>query len=153
MNISEKGLKLIQFFEGGRKNAYQCPAGIWTIGYGHTKNVSPGSVISMHDATLLLLEDVSSAEHSVRQNVNVPLDQSQFDALVSFVFNVGEGNFVHSTLLTCLNAGDYHGAATQLLRWNKAKSHVLPGLSRRRKAEKHLFETSELTLDIGISWE
>lgn len=142
MNISDKGLKFIQSFEGFREKAYLCPAGIWTIGYGHTKNVYPGQIISKHDATMRLLGDVSDAERIVRQNVNVQLDQHQFDALVSFVFNLGEGNFVQSTLLKRLNTGDYAGAASQFLRWNKADGRELPGLTRRRRAEKELFETS-----------
>ncbi|MMZ51657.1 Lysozyme RrrD [compost metagenome] len=143
MNISDKGLKLIQSFEGFREKAYLCPAGVWTIGYGHTKNVYPGQVSSMHDATMRLQWDAGNAERVVRQNVNVQLSQNQFDALVSFVFNLGERNFVQSTLLKYLNAGDYASAANQLLRWNKADGRVLPGLTRRRRAEKELFETSE----------
>ncbi|MFN1150344.1 lysozyme, partial [Serratia liquefaciens] len=142
MKISDKGLKLIQSFEGFREKAYLCPAGIWTIGYGHTKNLYPGQIISKNDATMRLLGDVSDAERIVRQNVSVQLSQHQFDALVSFVFNLGEGNFVQSTLLKRLNTGDYAGAASQLLRWNKADGRELPGLTRRRRAEKELFETS-----------
>jgi len=139
MNISSNGIKLIKAFEGFRAEAYLCPAGILTVGYGHTQSVSPGQVITENEACSLLQKDLKEIELTVTRNVRVSLNQSQFDALVSFVFNVGAGNFSRSTLLKQLNTGDYAGAAGQFLRWNKASGNVLPGLARRRLAEKNMF--------------
>lgn len=141
MKTGIEGLKLIKSFEGFRAKAYVCPTGVWTIGYGHTRNVYSGQSVSRYEAEIYLQEDVSEAEHVINQNVYSWLNQHQFDALVSFVFNVGSGNFLRSTLLRKLNSGDYTGTATQFLRWNKAEKNTLPGLTRRRLAEKKLFET------------
>lgn len=145
MKTSDNGIRLIKSFEGFRDKAYLCPAGVWTIGYGHTKDVYPGRIISKHDANISLQVDVSEAERIVCQNVSVQLSQFQFDALVSFVFNLGERNFVRSTLLMCLNSGDYVEASTQILRWDKADGKALPGLTRRRLAEKKLFDGDGLS--------
>jgi len=143
MNISESGLSIIKHFEGLRLQAYQCSAGVWTIGYGHTLNVFPGDDITTEEAERMLRDDIRDAEYAVVQYVTVPLTQHQFDALVSFVFNLGSSNFRLSTLLRKLNAGDYTSAAAELLRWVNAGGKKLPGLVRRREAEKALFETSE----------
>lgn len=143
--IGERGLKLIQRFEGLRLQAYLCPAGVWTIGYGHTKDVKPGDRINEARAVELLREDCADAEQDVEKYVEVPLNQNQFDALVSFTFNLGGGALRDSTLRRVLNQGLYRDAADEMLRWNKAKGKVLPGLARRREAERYLFLQPECT--------
>lgn len=130
---------IVKEFEGLRLETYKCPAGVWTIGYGHTRGVIPGDVITEAEAEALLAEDLEDSEDAVRAFVNVELNQNQFDALVSFVYNLGSGNFNSSTLLRKLNNGDYLGAANEFNRWNKAGGVVLSGLVRRRNAEANLF--------------
>lgn len=142
METSNKGIELIQKFEGLRLIAYKCPAGVWTIGYGHTEGVQPNMKIDKAQATQFLKEDLKSSEKYVNQYVKVAINQNQFDALVSFTFNCGCGALKSSTLLKKLNNGDYAGAANEFLRWNKANGKVLNGLVKRRKAEKELFLTS-----------
>lgn len=139
MKTSQTGLDLIKHFEGVRKQAYLCPAGVWTIGYGHTAGVKEGTTCTPEQAEAWLKEDCLVAELTVCTNVNVQLSQNQFDALVSFVFNLGSGNFVASTLLKRLNAGDYVGAGDELDRWVNAGGRRLAGLVKRRAAEKTLF--------------
>ena len=139
MKTSNNGINLIKEFEGCKLSAYKCPAGVWTIGYGHTKNVKQGMKITNEHATNLLKDDLKTYEGYVNKYVKVKLNQNQFDALVSFTFNCGGGALKSSTLLKKLNKGDYTGAANELLRWNKAGGKVLAGLTRRRKAEKTLF--------------
>lgn len=140
MNISANGVKLIQQFEGLRLKAHQDAVGVWTIGYGHTgPDVTPGLVISQAQADALLARDLSRFEAGVTRLAAVPLNQNQFDALVSFSYNLGLGSLQNSTLLRLLNQRDYAGAAAQFPRWNKAGGKVLPGLTRRRAAEQALF--------------
>lgn len=139
MQISQAGLDLIKKFEGFEPEAYLCPAGIWTIGYGHTGDVAEGQTITEEEAEELLRHDVAFAEDAVTDYVEGDLTQGQFDALVCFVFNIGAGAFRDSTLLRLLNQGDSEGAAEQFLRWNKAGGKVLAGLTRRREAERELF--------------
>lgn len=139
MNISTIGLGLIQEFEGCKLDAYKCPAGIWTIGIGHTKDVKPDDKITESQALELLREDVRWVEKAIDEHVQVKINQNQYDALSAFIFNVGAGAFSLSTLLKKLNAGDYDGAANEFPRWNKAAGKELPGLTRRRAAEKALF--------------
>ena len=140
MQISERGLALIKEFEGLYLKAYRCPAGVPTIGYGHTAGVAMGQTISEQQADEYLRRDVRMFERAVDRLVKVPLAQGQFDALVSFAFNLGAGALQSSTLLRMLNSGDYAGAAAQFGRWTKAGGRVLPGLVRRREAERRLFE-------------
>ena len=140
MQISKAGLDLIKQFEGLYLNAYRCPAGVPTIGYGHAAGVAMGQTITQQQADDYLRRDVRQFERAVSRLVRVPLTQGQFDALVSFAFNLGEGALAQSTLLRLLNAGDYAGAAAQFDRWNKAGGCVLPGLVRRRAAERAMFE-------------
>ncbi|HCR1911714.1 TPA: lysozyme [Enterobacter kobei] len=139
MKTGEKGLALIKHFEGLRLWAYQCSANVWTIGYGHTAGVRPGDVITPEQADAFLREDVADAERSVGRFVCVPLTQHQFDALVSFVFNLGVESFRTSTLLKKLKAGDYDSAAQEFGCWVHAGGKALPGLVRRREAERALF--------------
>lgn len=139
MEVSRQGLALIQQFEGCRLEAYRDSVGVWTIGYGSTRGVEPGDRITKTQALELLEADVERHADYVRRYVNVALTQSQFDALCSFVFNVGGGAFQRSTLLRKLNDGDCFGAADELLRWTKAGGKELAGLVRRREAERALF--------------
>jgi lysozyme len=143
--ISERGLAIIREFEGLRLKAYPDPASggdPWTIGFGHTLDVEPGDNCTLEQAEQWLLDDCADAEVAVLKHVRVPLSQGQLDALISFVFNLGAGNFHKSTLLRKLNAGDYVGAWQEFPRWNKAAGKVMPGLSRRRAAEAKLFAQS-----------
>lgn len=140
MKTSQRGLDLIKQFEGLKLTAYLCPANVWTIGYGTTKGVTKGMTITAQRAEELLREDVAAFERGVSAAVRVPLEQHEFDALVSFAYNVGLGAFRTSTLLRLLNAGDKAGAAKQFDRWNKAAGKPLAGLTRRRAAERKLFE-------------
>lgn len=141
MKISQKGIEVIKKFEGCKLEAYKCPAGVWTIGYGTTKGVSAGMKITKEKAEELLKVDVEKFEKSVLKLVKVDLNQSQFDALVSFAYNLGEGNLSSSTLLKMLNNKDYYGASQEFIRWNKAGGKVLNGLIRRRETERNLFNS------------
>ena len=136
------GLNIIKAHEGLRLEAYPDPGtggAPWTIGYGHTKNVKHGDVIDNETATQFLRDDVSWVEDCVNENVTIDLAQNQFDALCSFVFNVGCSAFSNSTLLRLLNAGNFEGAQQQFAKWDKAAGRVLPGLTRRRREEAELF--------------
>lgn len=139
MKMGLKGLELIKEFEGFKGKAYLCPAHVWTIGYGTTKNVKQGQMVTEGQALLMLQVDVKQFESDVTSMVKVPLTQNQFDALVCFAYNVGSGNLKSSTLLKLVNAGDFTGAAAQFGRWNKGGGQVLAGLTRRRAAEAALF--------------
>jgi len=141
MYISKQGLELIKQFEGLRLKAYKCPAGIWTIGYGHTKGVYPGMTITEELADKFLVDDIWYFERGVESLVAVPLTQGQFDALVSFAFNVGADGLGDSTLLKKLNSGDYAGAADEFPKWVYSRGKKLKGLVRRRAAERELFLT------------
>ncbi len=144
--INEAGLHLIEEFEGlarqlpdGRIAAYRDAVGVPTIGYGHTHGVYIGEVVTREQAQEFLKEDLRQAEGAVSRLVKVPLNDNQFAALVSFVFNLGAGALAHSTLLRELNARNYQGAANQFLLWTHAGGRVLAGLVRRRRAERQLF--------------
>lgn len=139
MKVSQTGLDLIKRFEGLEKSAYLCPAGILTIGYGHTAGVKEGDTCTPEQAEVWLREDCRVAELTINSNVDVQLNQHQFDVLVSFIFNLGPGNFIKSTLLKKLNSGDYTGAADEFDRWVNARGRKLPSLIRRRAAKKAMF--------------
>lgn len=144
MQTSDKGIALIKQFEGCKLTAYQDSVGVWTIGYGWTqpvdgKSIRAGMTIKQETAERLLKTGLVSYESDVSRLVKVGLTQGQFDALVSFTYNLGARSLSTSTLLRKLNAGDYAGAADEFLRWNKAGGKVLNGLSRRREAERDLF--------------
>ena len=145
MKTSDKGLSLIQQFEGFRAKPYKCPAGVPTIGYGATYYPDGRRVtmqdrpVSESDASAMLRAMLASYEAGIARYVLVPVTQGQFDALVSFAYNLGLSALKGSTLLRLVNARDYAGAAAQFLRWNRAGGKVLPGLTRRREAERKLF--------------
>lgn len=141
MHISDEGLELIKHFEGCELEAYKCPAGVWTIGYGHTKDVEEGEKWSQDKADFMLFRELEEEyEQYVNDYVHVPLNQQQFDALVSWTYNLGPVNLKKSTLLRKLNDGEYQEVPNQIKRWNKANGEVLAGLVRRREAEALLFE-------------
>ena len=142
MQISVAGIRAITGYEGQRLTAYPDPGtggAPWTIGVGHTGGVKPGDTITAEQSDALLRADLGDAEAAVNRFVTVPLSQGQFDALVSFAFNLGAGALARSSLLLTLNRGDYVGAADQLLRWTMAAGRVLPGLVHRRASERIMF--------------
>jgi len=146
MHTSDKGFELIKKFEGCELEAYQCAAGVWTIGYGHTKDVQEGDKWSEEKADFMLWRELDDEyEHYVNSLVTVPMNQSQFDSLVSWTYNLGPNNLKRSSMLRVLNEGKYDEVPAQMKRWNKAKGKVLAGLTRRREAEALMFE--------GKSWE
>lgn len=136
--ISQSGIDLVKRFEGLRLKAYKCPAGVWTIGYGHTGVIYESMVITEEQAEKFLRNDLAMAESAVLKYAKT-VTQCQKDALASFVFNLGSGNFAKSTLLKKLRAGDIQGAADEFLKWNKAGGKELEGLTKRRAAERALF--------------
>ncbi len=139
MKTSDKGIDLIKKHEEFRAKAYRCPAGKWTIGYGHTLNVKSTDVITKEQAEYFLKQDVGFAEKEVNRH-NLSINQNQFDALVSFVFNVGVGSFRGSTLLKRLKTDVNHPDITnQFNRWVYGGGKVLNGLVRRRKEESDLY--------------
>jgi lysozyme len=151
-HLSEAGARFIGHFEGFRANLYNDAAGHCTIGYGHLVHHGPcnGSEpaefkhgISEHAAEELLLRDAQAAADAVHRSVRVPLNQAQFDALVSFVYNLGAGAFESSTLLKDLNARRFDAVPGQLEEWVHAGGQVLAGLVARRKAEARLFTTGK----------
>lgn len=143
--IGKDGIALIKKFEGVRLQGYLCPAGIATIGWGHTgmvlgKPITTSMKISLDQAEKLLLSDLDKFEKGVSSLIKVTITQKQFDALVSFAYNVGLGNLGKSTLLKLINKRDPK-ASEQFLVWNKAGGKVLNGLTKRRLAEKELFDS------------
>lgn len=142
--INSAGLEIIKHFEGVRLKAYQDSVGVWTIGYGHTSsagapNVTPGLTITQAEAENILKKDLGIFEKGVIDAVKATINDNQFSSLVSFSFNVGLGNLRSSTLLRKLNSGDTSGAANEFTRWAFAGGKQLPGLVRRRNAERALF--------------
>lgn len=144
--VSKAGLDLIKLFESFRSKPYLCPAGIPTIGYGTTRYPN-GKRVELTDpyisevvATNYLMHDVRFFEESIKTFVMSNLNQNQYDALVSFVYNIGPTNFKNSTILKLINANpDNPLINQQFLRWNRAKGKILPGLTKRRKAESELY--------------
>lgn len=150
MRTNDAGLDLIKRHETLQLRAYLCPAGVPTIGYGHTGDVTHEDVqkrrtVTEHQADVMLDLDLERAEDAVRGAVKVALNENQFAALVSFVFNLGAANLLKSTLLKRLNSGRYTQAAEEFLKWDKAKDpktgqlRSLPGLVKRRAEERALF--------------
>ena len=135
------GLDIVKEAEGLRLSAYLCPAGIPTIGYGHTKGVKLGDTCTREQAEKWLENDFFTAKQEVKAVVKVPLKENQLDALASFVFNLGVRKLIQSTLLKKLNAGDYSGAAAEFDKWVFAGGVKLNGLVKRRAKERQLFES------------
>lgn len=155
MKTSQAGIDLIKQFEGVRLESYVCPAGILTIGVGHTSAAGPPKVvpemkITYQEANEILARDLVKYESAVDRLVTVPLSQNQFDALVSFTFNVGEGALAKSTLLKKLNAGKYSEVPAELMKWTKGGGRELPGLVRRRRAECAMWRSVNDRSDIDV---
>ncbi len=141
-HISQAGLDLIKQFEGGSAKPYRCPAGMMTIGYGHVIRPGesfPSEGISREQAEMLLKQDVGRAERAVLRLINVPLTEGQFDALVSFAFNLGEGALQRSSLRRKVNRSEHAEVPPELLKWCWAGGRRLPGLLRRRVAEAAIY--------------
>lgn len=139
MKPSNQCIELVKHFEGFESVAYLCPANVWTIGYGRTRDVKEGDVVTELQAERDLLEELVEFGEQVLSVVDVELEQREFDALTSWTYNLGVGNLQSSTLLKKLNAGDKNSVPSEMLRWNKASGRVLEGLTRRRQAEADLW--------------
>lgn len=154
MKTSQKGIDLIKQFEGFRSKAYRDVVGVWTIGYGSTKNVKEGDTITREEAEARLRNELVEYEQHVTAACHVAPNQNQFDALVSFCFNVGPGNLRKSSVIKAHNRGDFQAAARAFALWNKAGGKVWPGLTRRRAAEAALYlEPVEEYRDEGAQYE
>lgn len=142
MKTGEAGIALIKEFEGCHLTAYLCPAGVWTIGYGHTQGVHKGQHITQDQADAFLHDDLSTFEQEVSRLLgSAPTTQNRFDAMVSLTYNIGGGAFARSSVLRLHKAGHYDQAAEAFIMWTRAGHRVLPGLVRRRAAERALYET------------
>ena len=143
MKTTPKGIALIKEFEGLRLKAYKCPGGVWTIGYGHTDGVRPGMVISERQAEDFLKAELIAFEKYLN-DLRLAINQNQFDALISFIYNVGTGNFSSSTMLRKVKANPLDNSIMdEFLRWVYSKGRVLPGLQRRRLAEMKLYFSND----------
>ena len=140
MQLGAAGKALIQSFESLKLQAYQDQRGIWSIGWGHTPAVEYQET-TPEEADEWFAQDTQAACNGVMRTVDVPMSQNQFDALVSFTYNVGVGSEAHSTLVGLLNQGKYGLAAAQFSFWNHVNGQVDPGLTRRRAAEQALFNS------------
>lgn len=141
MRLSDTGAKLIEEFEGFRSHPYRDAVGVWTIGYGSTKGVGPNTPpVTRAQAHARLKREVDETYGAAVNQLGLPLNQNRFDALTSFVYNVGPGALSPSTGIgRALRRRDWRAAADELLRWDKAGGRALPGLTRRRRAERALF--------------
>lgn len=149
-HINESGIAILKKFESLQLKAYLCPAGVWTIGYGHTGDVKKGGVITEHQADAILDTDLARFERDVEYlTQGVTLSDNEFSALVCLAFNIGSDidaddiaeGLGDSRLLKMLKAGDRAGAAAEFSKWTHAGGHVLSGLVKRRAAERALFLT------------
>lgn len=143
MKTSQRGINLIKEFEGFRGTAYRDPVGIWTIGYGFVKGVKQGDTITRAQADARLRRELAEYERAVERATGGNATQPQFDALVSFAYNVGVKGMAGSTVIKRHNAGDHQAAARAFGLWNKAGGKVWPGLTRRRAAEAALYLTPD----------
>lgn len=142
MKINEKGLDLIKSYESCRLVAYKCPSNVWTIGYGATgSGIREGLVWVREQAEKRLVDDVEKFEKAVKSKLTSEVNTNQFSAMVCLAFNIGPTAFSRSTLLKLVNSGQSEKAADEFLKWNKGGGKVLPGLVRRRAAERKLFLT------------
>ena len=144
MQMTQEGMALIRRFEGFRANAYRCPAGVWTIGFGHTSEAGPpavkrGMVVGEEEANRILATDVARLAGEVGPLLAREVSAAQFSALVSFAYNVGIGAFRSSSVLRAVNGGRFDEVPKRLKLWVKGGGRVLPGLERRRAAEAELF--------------
>lgn len=152
MKTSNDGLKLIEKYEGCKLKAYRCPAGILTIGYGHTSaagspKVIEGMIITKEQAEQILDNDLSMFEHELNAMLTREVTQHQFDALMSFTYNLGVGAMRKSTLLKRVNAGEFDKVRAEFMKWTRAAGRELPGLVERRRAEADLFVLHDALFD------
>jgi len=140
MKISEDGLELIKKFEGCETSAYQDSVGVWTIGFGHTKDVEEGQTCSIEDAESMLADEMDEYEGYINNMVKVDLQQHEFDSLVAWVYNLGPTNLGESTMLKVLNGGQFDRVPDEMNRWTRAGGEILEGLVRRRQAESLMFQ-------------
>lgn len=158
MQINQSAVDLVKEFEGLRLTAYRDAVGVWTIGYGTTAaagvGIEPraGMTITQADAEEYLRRGLDKFAAQIRPHIAVPVTDNQFGAMVSLAYNIGPGAFIKSTLLRRLNAGDYIGASAQFAVWNKAGGKVLAGLTRRRAAERKLFDTASPQPVVQSPW-
>lgn len=144
LTVSAAGLAGIRHDEGEVRQVYLDPVNIPTVCVGHTSTVTEkdvGELYSEHQCSVLLKQDLRDAESAVQRLVKIKLTQAQYDALVSWVFNLGAGNLASSTMLVRINAGDCWAAGKEMRRWNRAGARVLPGLTIRRNREARLWES------------
>jgi lysozyme len=143
--INQATVDLVKQFEGFRAEAYKCPAGVWTIGYGTTAQANVGIVpvsgmkITEAEAEGYLQKGLDKCASEIKPSISAPINDNEFGAFVSLAYNIGSGAFKRSSALRKFNAGDKQGAANAILMWNKAGGKVLKGLVRRREAERDLF--------------
>jgi len=150
MKTNQAGVNLIKEFEGFRSKAYKCPAGVLTIGYGHTSAagtpaVKAGMTISAADGEAILKRDLTKYEAAVSDAITIELTPNQFSACVSLCYNIGPGNFAKSSVARFCNKKQFKQAADAFALWNKAGGKVLPGLVRRRAAEAALFSKDDVS--------
>jgi lysozyme len=148
MQVSDAGRRFIESWEGFSADAYLCPAGVWTIGYGHTEGVRRGQRISRPEASAMLANDLVSFGHEVSRLIgDAHTEQQEFDAMASLTFNIGVGGFARSTVLRHHKRGDKQAAARAFGLWNMAViggvKQAVPGLTRRRAAETGMYLTSD----------
>lgn len=146
MKVNEAARRLVAEFEGFSGRAYQCPAGVWTIGYGFTAGVQPGDTITREQAEARLDRELAEFGAGVARLLTRPATPNQFGAMASLAFNVGLAAFARSSVLRLHNAGDFEAAARAFHLWNRAGGRVLRGLVRRRAAEAALYLTPEVPL-------
>ena len=132
-------IPIVKKFEGCELKAYQCSAGVWTIGYGHTWGIKSTDTITQEQAETYLVGDLMAFKHKLMPLVSVKITENQFFALIDFIYNLGEGNFSSSTLRKKLNKGDFLGAAEEFPKWCRCKGEILNGLKKRREFERELF--------------
>ncbi len=142
-DFSDRLRQFVAGWETLRLTAYDDGGGVLTLGYGHTAGVKAGDTCTAHQANMWLFDDLDVAAEGVRHNVTELLTQNQFDALTSFVFNLGESRFAGSTLLQMVNAGRHERAAIEFLRWNKQGNKVLRGLLARRAGEALMYARAD----------
>lgn len=150
MNISKKGIELIKEFEGCRLKAYKDMVGVWTIGYGFTKNVKAGDILTKEQCEARLSEELQEYEAAVLSSVRGEVTQAQFDAMVSLTWNIGISGFRKSTVLKAHLRGDYQAASRAFGLWNKAGGREVAGLTRRRAAEASLYLTPSLQEELEM---
>lgn len=154
MNINQKGVALIVEFEGFRSEAYLCPAGVWTVGYGSTKGVKQGDRITMYDAKERLKKELAEFEAGVMSALTLPPNENEFSACVVLAYNIGIAGFKSSSVVKAHNRGDKEAAARAFNLWNKATvggvKKTLPGLTRRRLAEAALYLTPVAQFEVEM---